>query len=552
MRYTKLTIFILFFIFGFVYLNKAVFAQQSDLAQTPPMGWNSWNCFGIEVNEEKVNAVADYMAENLKKHGWEYVVIDAGWYHPPTLITRHWSTDDPPQSLDSYGRLLPDTVKFPSAAGGKGFKPLADYVHSKGLKFGIHIMRGIPWNAYENDLPLKNTSYTAKDIGDTDNVCQWAKVCVGIDMDHPAGQQYYNTIFEMYAEWGVDYVKVDDVAREFHSEDIIAMNKAIENSGRPMVLSLSPGPSQIEHAGFFKEQANLYRISNDFWDHWKFVKRNMEYCVQWYPHITPGHWPDADMLTFGKLRVTGGDDWVASLLEDSYDNIGNEYSRFTDTEKQTVMTLWSIFRSPLMFGGYLPETKEYTLSLIQNDSVIKVNQNSTNNRLVDQSGYRYVWSADEPGTDNKYVALFNLYDSKQTVEVGWSDLDIQENHKVKCVWKDSVYGVYNQKFVKELEPHASLLLKFLPTDEDITMIHEHQKGNINVFPNPCDKQLIVRFEEFKERQVKILDLHGTLLFEKYSPLTKQEVFDVRKLKPGLYVVKIIGDGHARAKHFIKH
>jgi alpha-galactosidase len=191
------------------------------------------------------------------------------------------------------------------------------------LKFGIHIMRGIPWDAVHLNLPIKGTDYRAQDIALMADTCDWNKSMKGVDVAQIAGQAYYNSLFELYAQWGVDYVKVDDISRPYNVANVEAIHKAIQLSRRDMILSLSPGPTPLQQAEHVMQYANLWRISNDFWDHWKFVKRQMDYCRQWYPHITEGHWPDIDMLPLGKLRVTGADEWVASLLEDDFENMNN-------------------------------------------------------------------------------------------------------------------------------------------------------------------------------------------------------------------------------------
>lgn len=443
----------------------------AEYAPTPPMGWNSWDCFGFEVTEDQVKATADYMAEHLLEFGWEYVVIDMGWYYTDDVTTRNGGISNPPQYIDAYGRLIPDTLKHPSAVNGAGLKPLADYIHSKGLKFGIHIMRGIPWKAAAEDTPILDSDSTAMDVADYGNVCEWSKAMVGLDMNRKASQQYYNSIFQLYAAWGVDYIKVDDVAREFHDRDMMAMNTAIQRSGRQMVLSVSPGASPIEHADFFLEYTNLFRISNDFWDHWKFIPRQMDYCEQWYSKITSGHWPDIDMLPLGKLRVTGGDDWVASLLEDSYENIGDEYSRFTDLEKETVMSLWCIFKSPLMFGGNLPETDPFTYNLITNAEALEVSQQSENNILFRKSGSKYIWTADHPDTGDKYVAFFNLGETDDSLGLDFEELGISQNCRVRNIWQKADQGIYAKDvpLIRYVRKHGSVFLKLSPTDDAATI-----------------------------------------------------------------------------------
>ena len=198
--------------------------------------------------------------------------------------------------MDDYGRLVPAPNRFPSAAHGQGFKPLADYVHSKGLKFGIHIMRGIPRAAVKKNLPILGTSAHAKDVADTGNACNWSTAMYGVDVSKPAGQAYYDSIVALYAKWGVDYIKADDMswadkpAREnYHGPEIAALHRAIVKSGRPIVLSLSPGPAPVAQAAHLEENANLWRISGDFWDDWK----SLEETVCPLPRLGAAHWPES-------------------------------------------------------------------------------------------------------------------------------------------------------------------------------------------------------------------------------------------------------------------
>ena len=191
-------------------------------AETPPMGWNSYNCYGAAVQESEVKANADYMAEKLKHLGWEYVVIDYCWSypHPPNSTQNNppqfrLKVDDAPVpwlAMDEWGRLLPDPRKFPSSKMSGNYNELADYVHSLGLKFGIHVMRGIPRQAVWAKTPIKGTNgITADMIADTNSTCPWLNQMYGIDMSKPGAQEYYNSLAELYAEWGVDYIKIDDI-----------------------------------------------------------------------------------------------------------------------------------------------------------------------------------------------------------------------------------------------------------------------------------------------------------------------------------------------------
>ena len=214
-------------------------------ASTPPMGWNSWDCFGPTVTEQEVKANADYMADHLKNSGWQYIVVDIRWYVENDKA-HGYNEKDPVMRMDEYGRLIPAVNRFPSSAGGRGFKPLADYVHGPGLKFGIHIMRGIPRLAVERNTPIFGAKRTAREIYSSENPCLWLRDMYTVDCNKSGAQEYYNSIFALYASWGVDFVKVDDIASPYHKDEIEMIRNAIDQCGRPIVLSLSPGPTPLE------------------------------------------------------------------------------------------------------------------------------------------------------------------------------------------------------------------------------------------------------------------------------------------------------------------
>ena len=361
-------------------------------APRPPMGWNSWDCFGTTVTEDQAKAQAGYMAEHLKTHGWEYLVVDIQWYEPGSA--GHNYRAGAPLTLDDYGRLLPAPNKFPSAANGAGFKPLADHVHTLGLKFGVHLMRGIPRNAVQANLPVFGTAFHAQDIANIASICPWNPDMYGVDMTKPGAQAYYDSVFALFASWGVDYVKVDDISRPYHQneKEIEAIRAAIDHSGRPIVLSLSPGETALSAAGHVTQHANLWRISDDFWDRWLALHDQFVRLWNWNEHRRPGAWPDADMLPLGRL------------------NLGERATRFTPEEQRTMMSLWSIARSPLMHGGDMTKTDDFTLSLLTNDEVLAVNQQSANNRPLFNRDDLIAWTADVPGSADKYLAVFNARD----------------------------------------------------------------------------------------------------------------------------------------------
>lgn len=373
-------------------------APASDFhtwAPAPPMGWNSWDNFATTITEDQTKAQADYMAAQLRTHGWTYIVVDIQWYEPGAKS--HAYRADAKLVMDAYGRLQPAANRFPSAADGSGFTALATYVHDLGLKFGVHLMRGIPRQAVEQNLPVYGTNgICAADIADTASTCPWNPDMYGVDMTKPGAQAYYDSVFNLFAAWGVDYVKVDDISRPYHDHvaEIEAIRHAIDQTGRPIVLSLSPGATALDAADHVATHANLWRISDDFWDRWLPVREQFTRLAAWNPHRRDGAWPDADMLPFGTLVL------------------GERTTRFTPDEQRTVMTLWSIARSPLMHGGDLTRTDAFTLSLLTNDEVLAVNQHSSHNRPLFESDDFIAWTADATAdaTGAKYLAVFNTRD----------------------------------------------------------------------------------------------------------------------------------------------
>jgi hypothetical protein len=422
--------------------------QTALLAPTPPMGWNSWDCYGPSVTEKEVKANADYMAKHLAKHGWQYVVVDIQWSEPEAGA--HGYRPNAELVMDEFGRLTPARNRFPSAANGQGFKPLADYVHGLGLKFGIHIMRGIPRQAVTKNLPVLGTNLRAGDIANRKSICTWLTDMYGVDMTKPGGQAYYDSIVKLYAQWGVDYIKADDMSSPYQGDEIAALSQAIQKCGRPIVLSLSPGPAPLEQAEDLKKHAQLWRISGDFWDNWKSLKEQFSLCRAWAPHTVPGHWPDADMLPLGRVAIRA--------------ERGNErHTNFTPDEQFTHMTLWSIFRSPLMFGGDLPSNDAFTLSLLTNDEVLAVDQHSTGNHELFAEGNQVAWVASVPNSRDKYLALFNLDDhAPATIRVKWTQLNLSGQCGVRDLWQHKDLGNRDGEFSVEVRPHGAQLFRIHP------------------------------------------------------------------------------------------
>lgn len=392
------------------------------MLMSSPMGWNSWDCWGAAANEEIIRRNAEYMAKNLKQFGYEYVVLDIEWSEP--TAAGHDYHPFAELCMDEYSRLIPAENRFPSSKGGKGFAPLAEYIHSLGLKFGLHIMRGIPRQAVHRNTKIFGTDKRARDIAKTNSICYWNTDMYGVDTDKEGARAYYDSIFALYASWGVDFIKCDDIAREMpHAEsELIMLSEALHGCGREMVLSLSPGPAPLEKAELFKQVSNMWRITDDFWDKWELLYDMFDRTQKWCTHTGAGHYPDADMLPVGAVRQVYGE--------------GNR-TGFTEDEQYTMLTLWSIFRSPLMIGGELPKTDSFTLSLLTNTDILKMHKNSRHAHQLwrkEIDGVEHILWVAQNAEGGTYLAVFNAGDRDSVIDIPLSDAEISGKFKVRELW----------------------------------------------------------------------------------------------------------------------
>ena len=388
---------------SFFVANAQTKKKYHQWAATPPLGWNSWDCFGTTVTEQQIKEQADAMVKYLLPSGYNYLTVDIEWYAPESK--GHAYDSKAIFTMDEYGRLTPGLNKFPSAADGKGFKHLADYVHSKGLKFGIHIMRGIPRQAVEKNTPVLGTKVKAQDIAIKSSTCAWNPDMYGVDATKPEGQAYYYSIVQMYADWGVDFIKCDDISRPYDNvqkAEIEALRKAIDKTGRHILLSLSPGATPVKEGEHVMNQANMWRITDDFWDRWGLLSAMFERLDAWTPFRGPGHFPDADMLPIGIVEF-------------------KRPTNFTKNEQYTLMSLWAIGRSPLILGGDMTKLDDFTKEILTNPEMLKVNQQSTNNRQVSRDKNLIAWTADVPNSKDKYVALFNAQSEGDNLDFNNAD-----------------------------------------------------------------------------------------------------------------------------------
>ena len=442
-----------FLLLAISFLVSATLAAQTPLAPTPPMGWNSWDSYGRTITEADIKANADWMAKHLKQFGWQYVVVDEGWY---LINPTQAGKPDLKYSITPDGRYVPAPERFPSAANGAGFKPLADYIHSLGLKFGLHIIRGIPREAVNGNLPINGGAFKATAAADLTDVCPWNAYNYGVKSNE-AGQAYYDSIARLYASWGVDFVKADCIAdHPYKPEEIRMLRSALEKSGRPMVLSLSPGPTALDKAEEVAKYSDMWRISDDFWDHWGAWKGHewsqglyvqFASTAKWAAAFSrSGHWPDCDMLPLGRLGPHPGEGELRNTM-------------FTRDEQRTLMTLWSIFRSPLIMGGDLLSNDEWTTSLLTNAAVLAVNQHSKDNRAVVNTPETAVWTARPKSGKGYYVAVFNTGETEQTIQYEWKAIGLPPHgHAIRDLWDGKDLGEAKSLVVK-LPPHASVLYR---------------------------------------------------------------------------------------------
>lgn len=427
--------------------------KKDEFAIYPPMGWNSWDVYGASVTEEEVRKNAEYMAKNLKQYGWEYVVVDIQWYEPKAHSCYYNAFTE--LEMDEYSRLIPAENRFPSSENGQGFKPLADYIHGLGLKFGIHIMRGIPRQAVHRNTKILGTNITAREIASTDSICRWNTDMYGVDSSKEGAFEYYDSLIQLYSSWGVDFIKMDDASCAeigdvpYFAGEIELIRKAIDKSGREIVLSLSPGPTSLESAQHVMKNANMWRMTGDYWDRWTDLYDEFDKCRKWSVYSGAGHWPDADMLPLGRLGIR----------TDRNDNYGiGRMTRFTKDEQIMMISLWCMLRSPLMLGSELTQIDDWTLELITNSEVLKILKDSRNGHEVFRKDDKVVWSAE--GEDGSvYIGLFNLCESQENISVDLTQLGLNESYRGRDLWLHKEIGILENKIEFNINPHSCKLIK---------------------------------------------------------------------------------------------
>ncbi len=423
--------------------------NKNDLARTPPMGYNSWDSFGAGVTEEDLLKNAAFMSENLKQYGWEYVVCDIQWYEPNAHSTNYNKFAD--ICIDEFSRPIPAPNRFPSSKNGAGFSVISKKIHDMGLKFGLHILRGIPRKAVHGNFKIARSGVFARDIASEKSFCPWNTDNYGVDVNAEGAEDYYNSLFELFSNWGVDFVKVDDIANTecFPSnpysakKEIEFIRRAIDASGRDMVLSLSPGPAVLEEALHLSKNANMWRMTGDFWDDWDKLKDMFRQCEKWYKFTESGSYPDCDMLPLGHLNVNSPDE---------------RYTRFTKNQQIMVMTLWSVFRSPLFFGGNLPDNDDFTNSLLTNKDILEIDQYSYENEPLVALENEKIWKCkDKDG--NIVLAFFNLNEYEISLKIP-ENAGLSGNYRAKNLWTGEEKVTDIKEFLVNLSGISSSIFRF--------------------------------------------------------------------------------------------
>jgi hypothetical protein len=386
----------------------------SPNGRVPPRGWNSWDCFQGNLNETGALAVAENMVKFLLPAGYDVLTIDEFWY-PNNCEGGH---KDNSTCVDEYGRPQPDVKKWPSSAGGKGFKAFSDKIHAMGLRLGIHTLRGsVSAAAIFADSKVKGTTSTIADIvvpASEGGQCNWNKDWFSVNASNPASAAFIDSVYQQYADWGIDFIKNDCIGvttskghpHNYVPSNIALVSAAIKKSGRPMTYSLSPGggdrslngTDEVPLAATVANITNLYRITDDWHG------GDMQY------HYAVAH----AMEPFIGVVGLGGD-----LSFPDLDMLNPYTNAKDDLDFKLQMTLWAMARSPLMYGADIrdPSLTAADFALMTNPRVLAVQVNSIKNKQVYSEGGVVVWGAmgSEPTSfdassatgPTAYVALMN-------------------------------------------------------------------------------------------------------------------------------------------------
>jgi alpha-galactosidase len=453
--------------------TKKVENTHKLLAQTPPMGWNSFDSYGVYLHEEAAMANLEAFAKKLKPHGYDYFVIDAGWFgefklHEGTIFPAEKHAQN--LNFNEFGLLQPSKTYFPN-----GLQPIIDRCHQLGLKFGIHLMRGIPRAAVKANTQVKNTKYFAQDIADTTSICVWNHQNYGVEMSKPGAQEFYNSLINQMAEWGVDLLKYDDLVP--FPEEINGIANAIEKSGRPILLSLSPG-GKVDpgHLEAFKK-AQMLRVTPDIWDEQKGINECFEAWRKWQGKEESGFWIDMDMIPFGQLQlmspkpagVDGNESKNELQMKMTSGEIANfellagkgfnRWSEFTKDQMYTFITLRALAASPLMMGGDLPTLDDFSLKLITDKDILECNQNGVMGSLVYEKEGIEIWKTPKKNSNDGWIGIFNRNPDLKSISLKHEDFgsNFANSNKLFDVWNKKEISTLN--FM--INPNGVIFLKYI-------------------------------------------------------------------------------------------
>jgi len=438
-----------------------IIAQTSNQKHSPFLGWNSYDCYGSNADANILNENLDVFIEKLKPYGYEYFVIDAGWYRDYDLKPgENWPSkgDKAHLNIDEYGRFIPSEKLFPN-----GFKDIIDRAHKQGIKFGIHLMRGIPREAVMQNLPIKGTKYFARDIADTNDTCNWSSLNYGVDMDKPGAQAYYNSILELVAGWGVDFIKYDDIVHK--PREINAVANAIEKCGREIVLSISPGDDINPDYFETYKRADMIRITRDIWDLSEDIQISFERWKKMQPFSGKGFWLDMDMIPFGHIKISNPRSNDRAFSARGYDRLDN----FSFAQKKTFITQRALAASPLFMGGALTSSPNIVFELLTNEDMLKCDQNGITGKLESRihnySTNIYIWRTPYQNLDNEgWIGIFNQNEYLDIAKLNKEQLGLMKNASYE------LYDIWNHQYIEDGEN-----LNFEIPGEDVVFIHYKKK-----------------------------------------------------------------------------
>lgn len=413
-------------------------AEIKPIAPTPPLGWNSFDSYGVYLHEKAAMENLEAMGKHLEPYGYEYFVIDNGWFgeyklKPGTLYPLEKHAAD--VRLNEYGHVVPSKTYFPG-----GLTRITKRCHELGLKFGIHMMRGIPRKAYDMNLPIKGTSFKARDIADIEpkNNCTWCTYNYGVDMSKPGAQEWYDGLIQHLADMGVDMIKYDDIVP--YPAEVEAVAKAIQKTGKPILLSLSPGNKASPDAIKSFQKAQMLRVTQDVWDHAHYIDDCFDAWNKWRGKESENFWIDMDMIPFGQLLMMSpkkemqgeGGEKAVRLAGHGY----RRWQQFSQEQMFTFITLRALSASPLMVGGDLPTMDGFSLRLLTDPDMLACNQNGVMGRRVSQNDGIEVWQTPEKGgKKNGWVGVFNRTDRLKTFSLTPAGIGLDSDTKVHNIWK---------------------------------------------------------------------------------------------------------------------